>query len=386
MRGRDHSLWPVVVGFVLPSMATMIELGARETSPAQRRGDGFLPGAPPAPTEAPERRRVGGGGGGGMELFRRNDLGTDTCGYISGDASYYPLTCGSGYSCTNSGAFRGCCETGECAQSTQFITTCLDATAPACASGTTVGPNTLCCTSQSENPYCLTYLWSTTASPGAVFTQYNCDQASFSGQYVLAADMPTSASSSRTTTARSKTWAGGVGTSARSSVTVIPGGGDESNRSGRGESNTAVGAIVGGVIGGVAALALIGFLAWFLLHNNKKKRKNTAANDDSQPSTGPATDPPAPMGEQRQLTPPPVYDPHHSYAPATTSPGQGARSNPHDSYRNAPPNATGIYDGRQQPGGDYFKAQDPGQTHSGYETPPPGFYEVPGVNPTTHGE
>ena len=92
-----------------------------------------------------------------------------------------------------------------------------------------------------------------------------------------------------------------------------------------GKSSPPVGAIVGGVLAGVAGLAIMGFLAWFLLR--KQKRKNLAIQmeqsyphdqiESSTPTsptyspvnTRPNPDPfalsTAPLLQQRQQQPPP---------------------------------------------------------------------------------
>ncbi|KAI1340197.1 hypothetical protein F5Y15DRAFT_415087 [Xylariaceae sp. FL0016] len=373
------------LGFLLPVMATEIELMARQTSPAERLHDAKIPRAP-APTQAPDRRW------GAVEMFARNDLpDTDTCGFISGPDSYYPLTCGAGYSCTNSGSYRGCCENGDCTASTVFLTTCMDSTASACSGS--VGPNTLCCTYNTEYPYCLTYLWSTSALPGAIYTEYNCDQASFSGQYFLSAEMPTTTSSDSSTTASSSSTIIPSNTDvAIATVTATATG--SSNNNSTSKSSTPVGAIVGGVVGGVAALALLGFLAWFLLRR-KRNNANHPPTDGAAPQVAQYQNPPYSPSQQGQ----PGYDPRYSYAgTATASPGQQGFPSPASSP--APyysPGGLGVYNPQQQQqqsfANEYYK---PSETPEGYpvqntgptqygnamQTPPPhGTTEVHAENP-----
>lgn len=68
----------LVAGLVLPAMATRIDLGARQTSPADRLPAAKLPPAP-APTEPPSRLRWG-----AVSLFQRagGDAGINTCGWV----------------------------------------------------------------------------------------------------------------------------------------------------------------------------------------------------------------------------------------------------------------------------------------------------------------
>ncbi|KAI1632143.1 hypothetical protein F4809DRAFT_645719 [Biscogniauxia mediterranea] len=252
-----------------------------QSTPTSRHDNANIPRPSPTTTEAPapERRWAAAGE---VDLFPRAKVGTDTCGFISEESGYYPLTCGEDYTCTNSQSARGCCSGTECRSSAAFYTRCLDGAAGVCATGT-IGPNTLCCTFQPEYPYCITYLWSTTASPGSVFTQFNCDQLTFSGQYFLAADSP-SPSPSPSSPASSQT-------PPIPSNSGVPAGSGTDNDSSR--PNTRTGAIVGGAVGGTAGVALLGLLAWFLLARRRRRRQYK-----------PAYKPP-PAADMSTTTPPP---------------------------------------------------------------------------------
>ncbi|KAI0596139.1 hypothetical protein F4775DRAFT_594570 [Biscogniauxia sp. FL1348] len=255
-----------------------------QTAPTSRHDNANIPRPSPAPTEtpAPERRWAATGV---VDLFPRAKVGTDTCGFISEESGYYPLTCGEDYTCTNSQSARGCCSGAECRSSSAFYTRCLDGAAGVCLTGT-IGPNTLCCTFQTEYPYCITYLWSTTASPGSVFTQYNCDQLTFSGQYFLAAEQPATATSPDGTISSQSV------TPSNAGVPAGTGSGSDNSSS----PNTRTGAIVGGVVGGTAGLALLGLAAWFLLARWRRQRK-------------PAYEPPLAAASP---PPPPEYYPRYN--------------------------------------------------------------------------
>ncbi|KAK6087629.1 hypothetical protein SCUP234_01268 [Seiridium cupressi] len=197
-----------LVALSLPALATEMEHLARQTSPAERFDQAIAPRAPQA-TPPPQARWAGVDAD--VLFGRQASLGSDTCGYISGTDT------------------------------------------------SSVGVNTRCCTYSASYPYCLTYLWSTTASPGNVFTKFNCDASAFSGQYFLAAETPS------TTTTSSSTSTSGTSSSSTTSSSPVsaPTPSSSTPSSNSGSSNT--GAIVGGVIGGVAVLALIAFGIWFFL-------------------------------------------------------------------------------------------------------------------------
>ncbi|KAI1879296.1 hypothetical protein JX265_002250 [Neoarthrinium moseri] len=262
--------------------------------------------APRAPetTTAPFHPRWAGMG---MDrLFERaGPVGTNTCGYISGTSSYYALTCDDIYTCTNSGSYRGCCSSSACSASTNFYTACYDATAAEC-SATSLGSNSICCNIATEYPYCVTYLWSTSVSPGQLFTEFNCDRSAFSGQYFLAATSPSTTSTSSATT-RSGTSAS-VTISSSAAAVVTP---DSSSSSSSG-SSTNTGAIAGGVVGGVVVLALIGLGVWFLL-----RKKKSVDNDNTSPPTQPQPDMAQSAGYPSPPPPgTPGYDPRFSFAAA----------------------------------------------------------------------
>ncbi|KAI0121000.1 hypothetical protein BJ170DRAFT_688417 [Xylariales sp. AK1849] len=368
-------------------MATRLEHIARQTSPVERYGQAMAPRTPEA-TAAPFHPRWAAMGM--NELFDRATTGLDTCGYISASDSYYPLTCGTSYTCTNSGDYRGCCQSSLCSASTNFFTRCYDSTASAC-SGTNVGPNTLCCTYSAAYPYCITYLWSTTASPGAVFTEFNCDASRFSGQYFLAASTPsTTSSSSSTSTTRttSATTTSSLAT-ASSSPAAVPIPSESSSSSSGGGSSTNIGAIVGGVVGGVAVLALIGLGIWFFLRKKKQNNTHVAAQEQPQmaQSTGyPSPPPPGAQGSN--------YDSRYSYAAPGSQFSPTTQGYPSPAVSPAPyyNPQHGGQEAWGQPQGGYMHPQSTGETGVPKDAGQPGYFEAskdvaeaPAVNPVGTG-
>lgn len=127
------------VGLAVSAVASDIEQLPQATPYGHKR-EAALPRAP-APTAAPDVSERWGR----MQLFDRADgLGTDTCGFLSeGSDRPYPLTCGTGWTCTNSASFRGCCQGAGCTTSSDvFYSSCFDATSTQCRSS--VDGNTLC--------------------------------------------------------------------------------------------------------------------------------------------------------------------------------------------------------------------------------------------------
>jgi hypothetical protein len=95
-------------------------------------------------------------------------------------------------------------------------------------------------------PYCVTYLWATTASPNQVFSLFNCDTHDWAGQQILSAE-PFAVTTTGTSSAP-----GGQAT-----VPANDGSNSTSSNNNSGNSGTPVGAIVGGVIGGLAVIGIV---------------------------------------------------------------------------------------------------------------------------------
>jgi hypothetical protein len=83
-------------------------------------------------------------------------------------------------------------------------------------------------------------------------------------------------------------------------------------------SSTPVGAIAGGVIGGVAGIALVAGIIWYALRRPKR-----AAAEAGQPSQQESTDPSKSPGCQQNGTPTPPYTAFTSYATADTDVAAG---------------------------------------------------------------
>ncbi|WQF81609.1 hypothetical protein CDEST_06623 [Colletotrichum destructivum] len=223
----------------------------------------------------------------------------NTCGYISGRAGA-AYTCGSSASCifftavdSSTPGRVACCGTQECGARR----TCYDSrqvsSSSLCDGGCLVDRFTLKCTNTAR-PYCNTIsfsesifdYWCNTAeisTPQAAFTTYEGQSARQWSPLALTDD-PTSTSTGRITT---------------SSVTTTVDPGPVTSTSAPDPDNDTksapIGAIVGGVVGGVAVIALVGLGIWFLL---RKKKQN-----------------PQGQQQQQQQQQPPMNQQHMSYAP-----------------------------------------------------------------------
>ncbi|KAK1756765.1 proline-rich receptor-like protein kinase PERK1 [Echria macrotheca] len=312
---------------------------ARETGASQDRvGWSPKPTDAPVPPMPPPRF-------GQMDLLRRDGftMGTDTCGFVSGFSSA-PVTCvrQSAY-CTNDGAGNMDCCTGDYSQcSKTMYTTCIDYTASENGACSNKGAKTICCWAQS--PSCYSLVYSTSASPGKVFTILQCQTTS--GLDTLLATPPAYTISASRRASSSSSESESSTSSSASSTTTDPAAATTTPATSSSSSNT--GAIVGGVVGGIAALGLAAFLLFFFLI--KKRQQSNAGH--AGPSIPPTY---MPVNQTPQGFPPPgaAFQP---YAGA----GAGA----------------GVY---AQPGGEDYKpygdvaaaSQNQFMQQTGYAQPPP---------------
>ncbi|KAI1473265.1 uncharacterized protein F4812DRAFT_412159 [Daldinia caldariorum] len=266
--------------------------------------DGAFATLQPISTAAPEYYAS-------IELLGRDEyhLGHDTCGFGSLDTGL-TYTCYSSIgTCENIGNFRGCC-TGELkACSSSFWTKCDDYNP---TSYCDIYSKTRCC--QSALPYCITWLFSTSSS---TFTAWDCDTQSNTRVLELLATPLSliSSTASRTVTDLSTTTSimsstissanestdspsTATGGSIVSSSTPI----DATSVSSSKSSETPIGAIVGGVVGGIAIICLT-ILGVFLTKKYQKVARRAASP------------PPTPSGRQELSG--------FGISPAYLSPSQG---------------------------------------------------------------
>ncbi|KAI9155034.1 hypothetical protein HJFPF1_07597 [Paramyrothecium foliicola] len=226
-------------------------------------------------------------------LFERQDKSkTDTCGFISltdGPVPWMNIECPGG-SCTTSDSFYGC--------GLWFHTSCHNSADPICKTGT-LGPLDFCCTLEGS-PFCGT---ASKRVDGEWLTNFEC-WGTLSGKLLAVDQTKTAASSEASTTEENASTSERssqpttISTSTVQSSNVASSGADstsgvgsptsagdnaEATQSGstdEGGSSAPVGAIVGGVLGGLALIAIIGFGLWFVRF---QKRKEAKKNGDTPP-------------------------------------------------------------------------------------------------------
>lgn len=230
-------------------------------------------------------------------------------------------------------------------------TTCIDYSAS--ASGACQYPedfHTLCCAS-SASPSCFTFLLSTTGTDGSSSTASALICSNRAGSGTLLDHDPvwaaTHSFASTTTTPITST-----------STSPVP------SPTPTKHSSTPVGAIVGGTVGGVAALGLVGVVG-FLLYRRKKKQNSAAATPLAVPSN--TQSPPPNMAQVNPASPSQSFAPTSPGAPAYPS---GVPSNYQYQPQGYDPNMGGYQQGNFPPQQGYNTYSPPPQLQQGQYAPP----------------
>ncbi|KAF4335249.1 hypothetical protein FBEOM_10899 [Fusarium beomiforme] len=292
----------------------------------------------PVPTGAP---KLAGAMDMGFALGKRDET-DNTCGYNTLGNSF---TCTNTLSatCTFSDGYIGCCDTARSCNSVK--TTCIpySRSREDCASLTDF--HTLCCGNR-DLPSC--FEWVATKGTDE-FTLFDCAAGNGTSALLLSDPLALTSTSedvSSTIDNPSTTTDNGSSTTSDAAATST------SSDSSGGGSSTNVGAIAGGTVGGVAALALVG-LAGFLLFRRRNKTTPAAPNDGTQ------NQPPMAQGPQ---SPGPSFVPS---SPSNAAYPSGVPSNFQGGYQQAyDPSLAAPYgqpQGYQQPG------------YSGYSPQPQNF-------------
>jgi len=218
--------------------------------------------------------------------------------------------------------------------------------------------------SWSESPSCYTLIYSTTASPGKVFSILQCQiRGGLDTLLAIPPNLSDTTTPSRSSSSSSST------TSSSTATTTTPGGGTGGSDAST-SSSTPVGAIVGGVVGGIAAIGLVIFLVFWLVIRNRRKNENV------QPTAVAAAVPPT--------------NPDMSQTPQTGFPSPGLYSQfsqQHGQYpqgQNPPdfkpfPDAAALQQHQPQ---NLQSGYPQGHPQSGYG-PPTGAYGYPVSNPSS---
>ncbi|KAK4127856.1 hypothetical protein N657DRAFT_641906 [Parathielavia appendiculata] len=348
----------------------------------------------PAPTPAPKPSKARG-------VLEVRDSTDNTCGYVEGEFTR-SLWCGATTShCVYNSrhSHLGCCN--DKTTSSCFVpTTCYDSTES--ASYSTDNGFTLWCGNE-EYPHCKKYTYEDAVFTG--YTLYGCAVAAGTSPiYYEAFDGPTTTGGRRSSTSTppritddpTSSTRGGAGSSTGRSGSST-GSSDRTSASSTTSTSTATpipdpapasstptGPIVGGVVGGVGAVALIILGIWALMRQNDKQKKKAAEADAAaaaavgaahQQQQHPPPGPPGPPNMAYAQPPPPDpgmtkidpnqhggyynpsvvggFDPRASIAPTTISPPQSPppQSPPpphHSTPSPPPPNQQGFAQQQQQ--------------------------------------
>ncbi|KAK4159517.1 hypothetical protein QBC43DRAFT_304556 [Cladorrhinum sp. PSN259] len=228
------------------------------------------------PTPPPDATLVG------IDLVLHKRQGNLVCGYIQGNANS-PFQCQNNLICSTNQNYVGCCPAGA---SCLISTDCLDNSAFSRGACSNIGSLTACC-SDVQQAFCNVFTYVDLPYQSIV----GC--ASIQGAAVLYANPIT------------------TGPSSTGPSTISP-----IQTSDPSPSSVPAGAIIGGVIGGVALLAVIGGLVtWWMMRKREKKRNFALAATAMFPATtgGRGQSPirsPGPISETAHS--PFGYDPRHS--------------------------------------------------------------------------
>ncbi|KAH6881515.1 hypothetical protein BKA58DRAFT_3781 [Alternaria rosae] len=222
-----------------------------------------MDGWSPAPTAAPQLP---------FDLSRRQDIGANTCGFVSGSGlSVSAIICPNLTDvCSSNNYFGalGCCpssRTTDC----MIATSCVPSTAlSASCTDTTCSPNAaiLKCT-ESSAPAC--YEWRVIYDR-IVFTQHGCAASAFTGTAYHSLDMSLSSN-----TPEKETVYATVTKEPVSTPTSAP------PPSSSNTSKSSLGAIVGGTIGACLFLSFFGFVIFLTWRRRRAQARNTAHSTGS---------------------------------------------------------------------------------------------------------
>ncbi|KAI0157235.1 hypothetical protein GGR57DRAFT_60589 [Xylariaceae sp. FL1272] len=219
---------------------------------------------PPSTTSEPERPSE-------WELRRRRaDTNSSTCGFVLNGVDNEAITCDADSRCNFNRRedVVGCCSMN--AGSCEVHTSCIDST----RSLATVGPLTTSC-GDSDRPYCVTYTYAVDffhTLYGASFVGCAAKEAT-DGYEIGTSPGPLTTTATPTAATVTVTFTPSSD-STTTTATPTPG----ASSSDKPSRSNHVGAIVGGVIGGLAGLALIVAAILFFLYRRKRRLREEEAN------------------------------------------------------------------------------------------------------------
>lgn len=255
------------------------------------------------------------------QLAARQLVETATCGWMQFGDIWEAWGCVSQTTCkTINGKYFGCFET--------IYTTCLPSTI--CANAATVADRDLCC----ERSTFLECITGYKTMGDTELTGYRCAVSTVKGDLSVYENSSVPGASSTTPTLTTDPTIGST-TQPRTTTVISSETGTPTQTDS--PSPTPVGPIVGGVIGGVAVIALIGFGIWFIL----RRKRNQPPAPPVQPQQPPMEYQPQPQYQQTPIynpayaavsqSPPPMSPPPestHGYQPTPDQAGYGQKYDP----------------------------------------------------------
>ncbi|KAL1902734.1 hypothetical protein Sste5346_001177 [Sporothrix stenoceras] len=309
--------------------------------------DGVPAPEPPATTAAPALN----------PLFLKRDSSDNTCAYVSGISSI-SLYCDTTDECVanSHNSFVGCCP--DTSTTCPIPTTCYPSSEGSLY--TTSNGYTLWCGS-SEYPECVTHYYADDVFTGYMLLGCGKTEAVDKVWYLPTSDSSSSSSTSskskKSTSTTSPSSAPATSTSPSTPTSPLP----STSPTGSTSKKSNAGAIAGGVVGGVAGLALIGLGVFFLLRRNNTNKVNNVGGAPGAPGAG-APGPNGgqpPMGQQPYYVAPGGGDPNTAgYAAAGAAAGGVAGLGAAAAYQQHQQQDPNLYNPNQQYGG-YPPQQSP---------------------------
>ncbi|OJD40547.1 uncharacterized protein BKCO1_1000350 [Diplodia corticola] len=296
-----------------------------------------------------------------IELLKRYVDYDQTCGFVNGDLES-ALTCAGTYICATNTVLdvAGCCDPLSL-DSCYLYTSCVPSSQLAsCTAADCLLDQAVAKCTDSSAPYCVDwkYDYITTTLAG-----YGCDVSAFTGtvEYTYSGQNTFDISSYLSSipefsfptifVTQTQVVSAGLssGTSTSSSSSSGSGDNDDNN-----SKKVSIGAIVGGVVGGLGALAILGGVVICLLFKRRRDKRNAAAAAAFQPAQPPP--PPQPQPQQPPMpygAPPPGGPGPNDYKPPAAMAGVPQMQQPGNTASfYAPPPPPPPQQQQQQQGGD----------------------------------
>ncbi|KAK1754697.1 hypothetical protein QBC47DRAFT_403108 [Echria macrotheca] len=288
----------------LPAQETLGVMPALQFDPATA--------AAPMPTSAPKWPSPRAPG------LQKRASTDNTCAYVGGSSEVSLYCDATAYCASDSSSHIGCCDDVS-SRNCKVWTTCYDMTES--AKYTTNNGLSLWC-GISSYPHCITHIYADSTGAASIisgYTLFGCAVAGGTDRVFFNAFTAESSSSARRSSSSSDAGTTTPASSSAKTTTTFT----STPTPAPAPSSTNVGAIAGGVVGGVAALGLIILGIWYLIRQNKKDKNDPSASPSAAANVGPAGGyggpggPGAPPPQMMQNTPPPAQGYYGGASPPT---------------------------------------------------------------------